>query len=94
VGKGGVPKAASSPAKKTYTGKGTVIALQPRKGQIVVDHEEIKGFMAAMIMGYPVDPVSLLENFKPGDVVRFTIDPKKKVIVDIKRWNAPRAGGR
>jgi Cu/Ag efflux protein CusF len=94
VGKGGVPKAASSHAKKTYTGKGTVIALQPRKGQIVVDHEEIKGFMAAMIMGYPVDPVSLLENFKPGDVVRFTIDPKKKVIVDIKRWNAPRAGGR
>jgi Cu/Ag efflux protein CusF len=94
VGKGGVPKAAPPLAKKTYTGKGTVIALQPRKGQIVVDHEEIKGFMAAMIMGYPVDPVSLLENFKPGDVVRFTIDPKKKVIVDIKRWNTPRAGGR
>jgi Cu/Ag efflux protein CusF/plastocyanin len=87
VGKGGAPKIASLPAKKTYVGKGTVIALQPRKGQIVVDHEEIKGFMAAMIMGYPVEPVTLLENLKPGDVIRFTIDPEKKAIVDIKRWD-------
>lgn len=61
-----------------------MIAVQPRKGRLVVDHEEIKGFMAAMTMGYQVTPPTLLEGLKPGEKIRFTIDADKRAIVDIK----------
>ncbi len=47
------------------------------------DHEEIKGFMAAMIMGYKVAPVGLLRGLEPGGRVRFTIDADKEAIVKI-----------
>ncbi len=70
---------------RTFQGVGTVIATQPREGVIVVDHEEIKGFMAAMIMGYPVKPATLLKGLKAGDRIQFTIDAAKKAIVHITR---------
>jgi len=53
--------------------------------QIVVDHEEIKGFMDAMTMGYTVNPVSLLKNVKAGDKVRFTIHTEKRAITKIEK---------
>ena len=34
----------------TFRGEGTVILADIRKSQIVVDHEEIPGFMAPMII--------------------------------------------
>ena len=49
VGKGGAPKVlAQAPAAedKTYQGTGVVIATVPRIGRLIVNHEEIKGFMA------------------------------------------------
>ncbi len=36
-----------------FDGVGEVIALIPEKTQVVVGHEEIKGFMQAMPMGIP-----------------------------------------
>src|SRR4030095_8558995 len=71
--------------QKTVVGEGKVIATVPNASQIVVDHEEIKGFMEAMTMGYRVDPPSLLEGLKFGDKVRFTIDVPKKAIVKIEK---------
>ncbi len=56
-----------------------------RKSQIVVDHKEIPGFMAAMIMGYPVKPAKLLQGIEPGEKIRFTIDADQKAIVNITR---------
>ena len=70
---------------QTVVGEGKVIATVPNASQIVVDHEEIKGFMEAMTMGYRVDPPSLLEGLKFGDKVRFTIDVPKKAIVKIEK---------
>ena len=72
-------------AQKTVIGEGKVVATVPASNQIVVEHGEIKGFMEAMTMGYPVDPPSLLEGLKFGDRVRFTIDVSKKAIVKIER---------
>ncbi len=69
----------------TVEGVGEVIALVPELSQIVVDHEEIPGFMAAMTMGYPVKPAKLLQGLKQGDKIRFTIDTKEKAIVKIIR---------
>jgi Cu/Ag efflux protein CusF len=71
--------------QKTVVGEGKVIATVPNASQIVVDHEEIKGFMEAMTMGYRVDPPSLLEGLKFGDKVRFTIDVPNKAIIKIEK---------
>jgi Cu/Ag efflux protein CusF len=70
---------------KSVSGVGKVIALVPDSHEIVVDHEEIKGFMDAMIMGYKVNPTSLLKTVKAGDKIRFTIDTDKRAITKIEK---------
>jgi Cu/Ag efflux protein CusF len=70
---------------KSVSGVGKVIALVPETQEIVVDHEEIKGFMDAMTMGYKVNPTSLLKSVKPGDKIRFTIDTEKRAITKLEK---------
>ena len=70
---------------KTVSGEGKVVALVPESGEIVLAHEEIKGFMDAMTMGYKVSSSSLLKAVKPGDTVQFTIDTDKRVITKIAK---------
>ncbi len=77
--------APSANAPKTATGEGSVVAVVPATGQLVIQHGEIKGFMDAMTMGYPTEPSSLLEGLKPGDKVRFSIDTEKKVIIKVEK---------
>ena len=74
-------------AEKTAVGEGKVIAVVPSSNQLVIEHGPIKDFMDAMTMGYPTEPGSLLEGLKPGDKVRFAIDPKRKVIVKVEKIN-------
>lgn len=70
-----------------FEGVGEVKALLPDRSQIVVGHEEIKGFMEAMPMGmgYDVESKDLLKGLKPGDRIKFKIDAAKKQIVAIER---------
>ena len=72
------------PKPKFVTGKGTVISVRPAKQEIVLEHEEIKGFMEAMTMGYKTNPTSLLNSVKPGDKIRFTIDTEARAITKIE----------
>jgi Cu/Ag efflux protein CusF len=69
----------------TVVGEGKVIAVVPASREIVLTHGEIKGFMDAMTMGYPIQPPSLLEGVQPGDTVRFTIDTEQKTIVKLEK---------
>jgi Cu/Ag efflux protein CusF len=69
----------------TVTGEGTVIAVVPPKAQLVVEHGAIKGFMGAMTMGYTVNPPTLLDGFKGGDAIRFTIDTQQQAIIQIEK---------
>jgi mono/diheme cytochrome c family protein len=69
----------------SVTGEGKIIAVVPANQQLVVEHGEMKGFMAAMTMGYKVNPPSLLDGFKAGDAIRFTIDTQQKAIVQIDK---------
>lgn len=78
----GPPGAADAP---TVVGEGEVVSTVPNASQIVVDHGEIKGFMEAMTMGYRVDPASLLAGLKQGDRVRFTIDVRRRAIIEIEK---------
>ena len=70
---------------KSVTGEGTIVALVPQTQELIVEHEEIKGFMDAMTMGYKVSPSSLLKTVKAGDRVRFTIDTDKRAITKIEK---------
>lgn len=96
VGKGGAPQQlAQAPAAaqtqgqapaaaKSVQGVGVVIAAVPRVGRLIVNHEEIKNFMAAMEMSYPVTPPSLLNGINPGDKISFTIDAGQSTITAIE----------
>ena len=81
-------------APKTVSGEAKVIALVPDTGEIVLAHDEIKGFMDAMTMGYKVSPLYLLKTVKPGDSVRFTIDTEKRVITKIAKTPSGKSVGR
>jgi len=88
VGDGGEKKMAqpaqvAAAAKRLHEGVGVVVAVEARNSRIVVDHEEIKDFMAPMVMSYMVTPATLLRGLAKGDKVRFTIDADKRVIVGI-----------
>jgi len=68
---------------KTVSAEGNVIALVPESSEIVLAHNEIKGFMDPMTMGYKVSSPALLNAVKAGDRVRFTIDTERRVIIKI-----------
>ena len=70
-------------AKRLYEGVGVIVAVLPRNSRVVVDHEEIEGFMSAMEMSYMVSPATLLQGVKPGDKVRFTLDADERMIVNL-----------
>ena len=74
---------AVEPAQKSYQGVGVVIALVPRMQALVVNHDEIKGFMAAMEMMYRVSVPALLGGIEPGDKIGFTIDAGSATITEI-----------
>ena len=80
-------RSADGEASRTVVGEGQVVATVPNASQLVVDHEEIKGFMEAMTMGYRIEPPSLLEGLKPGDKIRFTIDVQKRAIIAVEKVN-------
>ena len=77
-------------ASKTVSASGKVLAVVLESGEIVIAHEEIKGFMDAMTMGYKVSSSSMLKAVHPGDTVQFTIDTEKRVITKIAK-TAPAA---
>ncbi|HTC23820.1 MAG TPA: multicopper oxidase domain-containing protein, partial [Gemmatimonadales bacterium] len=83
VGLGGPPTLEPEVANHLHEGLGVVISIDARKSRLVVDHEEIPGFMAAMTMNYLVNPASLLQGLIPGDKIRFTIDEDQRAIVRV-----------
>ncbi|HYY25148.1 MAG TPA: copper-binding protein [Candidatus Udaeobacter sp.] len=70
---------------QSVSGEGKIVALVPDKGEIVLDHGELKDFMDAMTMGYKVSSPSVLKDLKAGDKVRFTIDTDKRTITKLTK---------
>ena len=54
---------------KRYNLRGRVMAKQPATSEIIVDHEEIPGFMAAMTMAYKVKDPAVVGEVEPGDAI-------------------------
>lgn len=69
----------------SVNGVGKIVAVVPQSQEVVIDHEEIEGFMDAMTMGYKLASPAQLQGLKPGDVVKFSIDTGKRVITKIDK---------
>jgi protein SCO1 len=54
----------------TYTLTGRVISKQPATQQLIIDNDDIPGFMAAMTMPYPVKDPDGFARVQPADVIR------------------------
>jgi Cu/Ag efflux protein CusF len=80
----------TAPAEAIFHGTGTVIAVLPRLDRLIVSHEEIKGFMPAMEMSYPVEPVGLLDGLHRGDQIAFSINGANSTITAVKVIGAGR----
>jgi Cu/Ag efflux protein CusF len=79
-----VASADEQAATGLFAGHGVVRAVAPTTGDLTLAHEDIKGFMPAMEMMYRVRTPDLSKDLRPGDIVDFTIDAAKYLIVDVK----------
>ncbi|NOT27545.1 MAG: hypothetical protein HOP16_15780 [Acidobacteria bacterium] len=62
-----------APEPKRYEVHGQIVSFDAARGEVVVDHEDIPGFMPAMVMPYKVQDTALLDGKKPGDMVTATL---------------------
>jgi len=62
-----------SPAPKgeVYSVTGTIRKIKAEEKMVVIDHQEIPGYMEAMVMPFYVKDLKVLEGFKAGDAVKF-----------------------
>jgi Cu/Ag efflux protein CusF len=66
--------AESSVPPKEYQLKGTVVRLEKRAALIaVIKHEDIKGWMEAMTMEFPVPSAQEFERLRVGDQITATV---------------------
>ena len=59
--------------KKSYVFHGKVESVDQNAKSLKVNGEEVKGWMAAMIMDYKVDDAAVLQKVKPGDQIMATV---------------------
>jgi protein SCO1 len=65
-------------ALKRYSGHGLVLEVNRPDQTVVVSHDQIPGYMEAMVMPFQVGDPRLLAQLKPGDRVRFRLAVGKK----------------
>lgn len=56
-----------------YDFKGKVLAVDRSKGEVTVEHEEVKGYMVAMTMDFPLRDADALNTVAPGDGIQATL---------------------
>jgi protein SCO1 len=60
------------PARE-YQLSGQILAIEPETQELLVKHEDIKGFMPAMTMTYTVSDAALLKDRVAGDLITATL---------------------
>jgi protein SCO1/2 len=78
---------AREPEGRTYELQGQVLAVKPESSEVLVKHEDIKGFMPAMTMPYRVKDVSLLKDRAAGALITaiLHVDPDLAWLSGIKK---------
>jgi protein SCO1/2 len=64
---------ARAPEPKQYELRGQVLGVQPERNEVLIKHEDIKGFMPGMTMPFKVKEAALLTGKQPGDLVTATL---------------------
>lgn len=65
--------AASAAPEVRHQLRGEVVSINRQEKSIRVKHEEIKGWMDAMTMDFPVPDQTELDKLKPGDRITATV---------------------
>lgn len=65
---------AGDPKVPTYELKGQILVVKPETNELLVKHEDIKGFMPAMTMPYTVKDAALLKDKTAGDLITATLN--------------------
>jgi protein SCO1/2 len=59
--------------QERYPLTGEVISVDPKTQTALIKHEEIKGWMDAMTMEFPIKEKAEFEKLKPGDRITGTV---------------------
>jgi protein SCO1/2 len=62
-----------TPPAREYELTGQILAVRPERREVVIKHQDIKGFMPGMTMPFTVKDTSLLTGKQPGDLVTATL---------------------
>lgn len=62
-----------APEARQYELTGQVLAVRPERNEVVIRHDDIKGFMPGMTMPFAVKDPSLLMGLIAGDLVKATL---------------------
>jgi Cu/Ag efflux protein CusF len=72
-----------------YESEGTVLAIMPEQGLIVLDHEPIRApgfFMGKMEMPFSASDPALINGLKVGDRIHFRVNEEKKShLVEVRK---------
>jgi protein SCO1/2 len=61
------------PAPKQYELNGQILGIDPERREVLIKHQDIKGFMPGMTMPFKVVDAKLLDGKQPGDLVTATL---------------------
>jgi protein SCO1/2 len=61
------------PPARQYELRGQIVGIEPARNEVLIRHEDIKGFMPAMMMPFTVKDPALLSGKEPGDLVTATL---------------------
>ncbi|MBI4886862.1 MAG: SCO family protein [Acidobacteria bacterium] len=62
-----------APEPRRYELHGQILGIDRDRREVLVDHEDIKGFMPAMTMPYKVSDPAMLDGRQPGDLITATL---------------------
>jgi Cu/Ag efflux protein CusF len=66
---------------RPYETEGTVVAVVPDEGLLLIDHDPIRApgfFMGQMEMPFSVDEPALIKGLQVGERIRFRVSEQKK----------------
>ena len=65
--------ATTNDPERRYQLNGKIVSVEPELKQVTIEHQEIKGYMEAMTMPFPLRDEKLLSKVKKGDRIQATL---------------------
>lgn len=66
---------------RTFDGRGVVLTVKPDRAQVIIRHEAITNYMAAMTMPFNIKDTNELSGLERGDEVKFQLH-----VTDTESW--------